>query len=106
MIEVYKRKTLFTPEHPIQKRLTEIERDYIQRERKAEEEIRRAAAVAELILSDQAVEALNKLAQGWAEARSSENFDDYQESLLESTKRARELLIEAAKRELQLRVSR
>lgn len=106
LIEVYKRRAEVREDHPIQDRLTEIEQDYVTRERKAEEEIRQAAAIAELILSDEAVEALNQLAEEWGKARRADNHHDFQEKVLEATKRARALLADTAKKDLLLGVSR
>jgi hypothetical protein len=70
------------------------------RESRAEEEIRRATSVAAIMLRDEAIKALKSFQREWSLSGKAESWDEHVSIRLDAARKAHEVLVKAAKKDL------
>ena len=73
-----------------------------ERESRAEEEIRRATSVAAIMLTDEALKALKSFRKEWNLSKQAESWDEHVSIRLEGARKAYDVLVKAAKKDLGL----
>jgi regulator of protease activity HflC (stomatin/prohibitin superfamily) len=71
-----------------------------ERESRAEEEIRRATSVAAIMLTNEALKALKSFRKEWKLSEQAESSDEHISIRLEGARKANDLLVNAAKKDL------